>query len=296
MVTIEQLYMTLINLLKVIILTIFFSGISVADKKNMIGILTTRMPIYDHEVGSFVYLNSIVESFGADSYVIDYHRIYSSYLTGKSGESLESILSKELEKNNIAKIIIPGNYYNIDLDPRAPLPNRQKVTEALLRLSRDRKVKFIAICGGMQGVLHADGIKIISMKKMNIPDHVIKGAKNMMLTQIMVNPASNFAKIIKNDKLEVTNNGWIILNLPDYHVEAISLEKYNLESLNDKGYKIVGFDKNGVVEILEDKSGNFYIQPHPERLVTDQRDAYDSKLVGGSITAMLKLFEHFIKN
>jgi gamma-glutamyl-gamma-aminobutyrate hydrolase PuuD len=283
---------------------ILFSTISVAEQKNVIGMLSTKNPVYDHELYFSKVFDEIVKDFNAELHIVDYHSIYSQYLTSKTSEQIEDILLTELQKNNIKKVIIPGNYYNVDMSPNDPLPNRQRVTESLLQLSKKGKVKILGICGGMQGILHADGIKLINLMRMGgaVHEHIISYpgpyASNVKLNRIMVNPASNLAKLIKNDKIQVTNNGWIILNLPDYHTETVSLEKSNLEKLNDKGYKIVGFDQHGIIEIIEDKYGNTYFQSYPEGLVLNRnkKNNYGTQSVEGSTLGMVQYFEHFIKD
>lgn len=295
-----------------------------AAQKITIGFLSTHTPLYENELQFSDSFNEIINSFGATMQIIDYNEIYrkvylerpkqdilgvmDSRFKEKHSAELKVALVQELENNlkkhNIKKVFIPGNYYNFDNPPYAPLPNRQAVTAALLTLSKQGKVQIFGICGGLQGILYADGIKITNLVKMGFDkDQLISfpgpHAKNVKLNKIMLNPASHLGKLAKDvPDIERTENGWMVLYLPDFHSEAVDLSKGNLAQMNQLGYKIVGFSTDGIVKIIEDNRGDIYFQPHPEGLVLyrKQPNNYNSKAVQASIELMSKLFSDFIQN
>jgi anthranilate/para-aminobenzoate synthase component II len=284
-----------------ILILFFLLTFTYAGDKPVIGFLSTQIPVYEHELDFSDGFDILVQNLGGQLKIIDYHLVFSKQLNSKLVLTLEEVLEQELKKNNITKVIIPGNYYNIACKPHAPLPNKQKVTEALLNLSRQGRVKTLGICGGMQGILHADGIAIASLKQMGMDsDHLFSHPdphnKKVRLNKIMINPASSLAKIIQNKNLVVSDNGWIKLYMPDYHTEGVDFSPSNLKLLEEKGYKIIGFSQSGVIEVVEDSMGNIHFQAHPEGLIlnSDQKEFYNDKAIEGSIVGLNQFFKHFI--
>ncbi|KAF2281970.1 hypothetical protein GH714_042794 [Hevea brasiliensis] len=128
-----------------------------------IGVLSTQSVTYPHEYNTAVGITELLVKLGAKSVtLLDYNKI----VEGAGGTSagmaaIKDSLGRFLRENGVDRILIPGNYYNVVSPPLPPTPNRQLVTDAMVGLIDDgANLRFLAICGGLQNVLHSKRIKL----------------------------------------------------------------------------------------------------------------------------------------
>ncbi|AHX11153.1 hypothetical protein NHE_0188 [Neorickettsia helminthoeca str. Oregon] len=276
--------------------------------KPRIGLLATDLSVYEYETEWFAKFGGLATQLDVDLVTIDYNLIYSDYLRGRKSVPLVTLLERELQAKGVNKVIIPGDYYNLDKPPFSPVQNRRRVTDAMVKLRNEGKVSIFAICGGMQQTLDSDGIRIVDLSRIGITEshsrisddstnYGARGVFNTLLKKVMINPSSKIASIISDVSVEVTPNGWLVLYLPEWHLEGVDLDKGNLKVLREAGYNIVGFSEDGVIEVLEDKYGNFYFQSHPENLLLrlTQEELMQLPLgIRKSAEAVKKLFSYFV--
>ncbi len=268
---------------------------SLLAEEIIVGVLRTKSESYPHELD---YSNNIVEMLirlGSKVILIDYNE-----LVDKKGDLLSEV-EDFIYSSGITRVIIPGNYYNLDSEPFAPNTNRQDVTAILAKMAEEGKIYLMGICGGLQGIVHSKKIEIVKVKSIggNESSHLVSDpdphAKNVPLHKVMINPTSRLAKMLKNIA-EMDENGWIYLYLPDAHTRVINNSVKNIQKLNMAGYNIVGFSNDGMIEIIEDKFGNIHFQDHPEGLVinNDFLKETNSSLRTKSADAVIVIFEDFL--
>ncbi len=200
-------------------------------------------------------------------------------------DKIKVIVKNFIQENKINRIFIAGNYYNLDTDPLPPTPNRQLITEAIVKIiDDDPSIHIIAICGGLQGVMHAKGVEVVRVNQLvdvkQQEAHLISmpnpQQENVHLHKLKIVPESRLgaiaSKFIKPDK-----NGWFSVYFPDAHGGVINTSDKNKEKLEHLGYKVVGFSEDGIIEVIEDKHGNLYFQDHPEALVINSDKNYPAK-------------------
>ncbi|MBQ4874561.1 MAG: gamma-glutamyl-gamma-aminobutyrate hydrolase family protein [Rickettsiaceae bacterium H1] len=282
------------HILLFFLVSFFFGSSYAAD--SIVGLLRTQQETYPHELDFSDDITEMLENLGAKSVLIDYNAIV------KKEGNLETKIRQFIQDNYIKRVIIPGNYYNLDSEPFAPNTNRQDVTEVLVKMANEQKIYLIGICGGLQGVMHAKGIEIVKIGAIrgNGKQHLISNpdphVKNVPLHEVRVNPASRLATVIK-DHSNVDQNGWITLYLPDAHSRVVNNSVENIAKLNGLGYKIVGFSGDGMIEIIEDKFGNIYFQDHPEGLLISREKNNNNKISSlrdASTGAIMSMFKDFI--
>ncbi|WP_236822883.1 glutamine amidotransferase-related protein [Anaplasma platys] len=193
-------------------------------------------------------------------------------------KKVKEVVSSFIEENNITRIFIPGNFYNVDTEPFAPIPNRQLVTEAISSIVRENpSIRIMGVCGGLQGLMHAMGIKVVRVhnvvgSKISADAHNVSmpdpHEKDVVLHRLRIVPGSNLAKIVSRH-VKPDDNGWYSLFLPDAHGGVVSNDQKNLSRLESLGYKVVGFSDDGIVEAIEDQYGNILFQGHPEALAVN---------------------------
>ncbi len=277
------------------LIILLLSNYSLGDV-GRVGVLMTSKESYPHELD---YSNNVIEMVGHFSEMeglrIDYNELVS-----RNGD-LESVLRDFIEENNITKVIIPGNYYNLDSAPFAPNSNRQDVTGLLVKIAGEQKIRLLGICGGLQGIVHSQGIELVKVKdiKGDVEKHLISDpnpqSPTVPLGKVRLNPFSNLAKIIQSH-IDSDLNGWMNLYLPDAHSRVINNSVENIMRLENAGYRVIGFSQDGMIEIIEDKVGNVHFQGHPEGLViaSQQIGNRSSLLRGNSTNAMIEFFKYFI--
>ncbi|MFV9838957.1 MAG: gamma-glutamyl-gamma-aminobutyrate hydrolase family protein [Aaplasma endosymbiont of Hyalomma asiaticum] len=180
-----------------------------------------------------------------------------------------------LREKKITRIFIPGNYYNVDTEPYSPTPNRQLITTAIAEIIQDNPdIKIMGVCGGLQGIMHALGVKVVRVKhilgshesanshSVSMPD---PHKKDTVLHRLRIVPGSRLASIVSKH-VDPDANQWYSLFFPDAHGGVVSNDPENMKKLEELGYKIVGFSDDGIIEALEDKYGNILFQDHPEAL------------------------------
>ena len=95
-------------------------------------------------------LYNIVSSFKLNPIILNYRELLDvDLLYTKSKldhEELEKkifdIVKKYLKKNNIHKVIIPGDTYNIQHEPFHPTPNRELLTNVLTKMAQANDIHF----------------------------------------------------------------------------------------------------------------------------------------------------------
>ncbi|MBQ4874566.1 MAG: gamma-glutamyl-gamma-aminobutyrate hydrolase family protein [Rickettsiaceae bacterium H1] len=266
-------------------------GVAYAEKP-LVGFLRTHKETYPKELGLSHHIMELINKFGADVILIDYNEL------AKQKGNLEKRVRKFIKDNNITKVIIPGNNYNLDAKPFPPNTNRQDVTAVLAKMANEDRISLMGICGGLQGIMYAEGVELVGVQSIggDSKKHEISfpnpHIENVPLHEIKVNPKSRLAKIIGDDTGDV---GMISLYLPDAHSRVIDNNAENITKLENAGYKVIGFSNDGMIEIIEDKLGNIHFQGHPEGLlIDDNRNSKISSLRSASIDAISKVFNNFI--
>ncbi|ACZ49340.1 hypothetical protein ACIS_00797 [Anaplasma centrale str. Israel] len=179
-----------------------------------------------------------------------------------------------LRKEGISRIFIPGNFYNLDAEPYPPTPNRQLVTSAIAEIVReDPNMRLMGVCGGLQGIAHAMGIKVVRVWHLTHRDaaasHTVSGddphSSSAALHKLRIVPGSRLASIVSKHALQ-DRDGWLSLYFPDLHGGVVSNDPENIKKLESLGYKVVAYSNDGMIEALEDMHGNILFQDHPEAL------------------------------
>ncbi len=254
-----------------------------------VGLLRTEKETYSNEWASSDKICEMLVNMGADVVLIDYNKIFDrareeALLEAKNDmiyvEELESnkikvIVEDFIKENRINRILLPGNYYNVDSDPLPPTPNRQLVTKAITQIiDENPNISLLAICGGLQGIMQAKGVEVISMKKLPIVEKYQKSYHNdRRLNKLKIAPRNRLSSIISRF-IEPDKDGWFSVYLPDAHREAINNSSENINKLQSLGYKIIGFSDDCIIEAIEDKHGNIYFQGHPESLILRSKRYY----------------------
>lgn len=276
-----------VNILILLFLFKFNFAIAEVSEPNKdcnitVGLLRTEKETYDHEWASSNKICEMLVSMGADVILIDYNKIVNKAeeaVLSKTkddvihAEQLESNKIKEIVKNfikdnKINRILLPGNYYNFDLDPLPPTPNRQLVTKAIVQIvDENPNISLLAICGGLQGIMHAKGIEVISMKKLHITQESKKSYHNdRRLNKLKIASGNRLSSIVSRF-VEPDEDGLFSIYFPDAHGEMIHNSNENINKLQSFGYKVVGLSDDGVIEAIEDQHGNIHFQGHPESLI-----------------------------
>ncbi|QGR02415.1 hypothetical protein EDL79_01865 [Ehrlichia ruminantium] len=257
----------------------------------VVGFVRTAEETYPNELTFSDNIAEMLEKLGAKVVLLDYNtivdfkKIKSESLEEakndisllekiESGKIQQAVLSF-IEKNKINRIFIPGNYYNVDTEPFPPTPNRQLVTNAIVKIVEDNpKIHLIGVCGGLQGIMHAVGVEVIRVKKIvkskeAIAAHSISmpdpHKKDVGLHRLRVAPGSRLSSIVAK-YIKPDDNGWISIYFPDAHGGVVNNSPENVSKIESLGYKIVGFSDDGIIEVIEDKHGNILFQDHPEAL------------------------------
>ncbi len=277
------------------------TDVSNDQKEVVVGLLRTEKETYPYEWEFSDNIYEMLTYMGANVLLIDYNKIVDFDKIKKEAlseakkdqllanklelDKIKVVVQNFIEENKINRIFIAGNYYNLDYDPFPPTPNRQLVTEAIVKIVDDNpNIHIIAICGGLQGVMHAKGVEIIRVDKLvdakQQEAHLISmpnpQQENVHLHKLKIVPESRLgeiaSKFIKPDK-----NGWFSVYFPDAHGGVVDTSNQNKQKLEHLGYKVVGFSDDGIIEVIEDKHGNLYFQDHPEALVIKSDKNYPAK-------------------
>ncbi len=280
--------------LKFIILFLLLSSNNV--HASVIGFLSTKKETYPHELGYSENITDMLETLGAQTIIIDYND-----LVAKGGD-LDEHVRNFIKENEITRVVIPGNYYNLDAPPYAPNKNRQDVTVIVTQMADEGLIYLMGICGGLQGIAHSKGIEIVKVENINgnLEKHLISNDKHphtfdTPLHKVRINPASRLAKVLEGSDVPKDENGWIYLYLPDAHSRVLNNSTENIAKIEAAGYEVVGFSDDGMIEIIEDKFGNIHFQDHPEGLVINSiQNKNLSSLRDVSTDATIAIFKDFI--
>ncbi|ABD45364.1 conserved hypothetical protein [Ehrlichia chaffeensis str. Arkansas] len=233
----------------------------------------------------------MLEKLGAEVVLLDYNVIVDfkkiknesleeakddiSLLEKIEADKIQHAVHNFIKEHKINRIFIPGNYYNVDTEPYTPTPNRQLVTNAIVKIIEDNpKIHLIGVCGGLQGIMHAVGIEVIRVKKIIASQEAVAAhsismpdphRKDVGLHRLRVVPGSRLSSIISK-YTKPDDNGWIAIYFPDAHGGVVNNSQENIKKIESLGYRIVGFSDDGIIEAIEDKNGNILFQDHPEAL------------------------------
>jgi gamma-glutamyl-gamma-aminobutyrate hydrolase PuuD len=263
-------------------------------------------------------ITEVLESFCANPVIIDYTTIvdWNSIKNIKPEDineqtlkpeqivEIDKVVYKTLDKflrdNKIRKIVIGGDNYNYNEVPYHPAPqSRRFITKALAQMEKEGKIKLLGICGGMQGILYYDNIKLDSIKNMIGEEKAKKyiSAEEYIMGEKYIETSSDgtsnkfYACDAKLNKLFIAENshigrlmitaekeydvkyerdksGNLITYIPSAHHNGVSsFDKVNLEKLDKDGFKVIGKSEDGIVYVTEmDKSYDIMIEGHPELL------------------------------
>ncbi|MDD9331341.1 MAG: gamma-glutamyl-gamma-aminobutyrate hydrolase family protein [Wolbachia sp.] len=257
----------------------------------VVGLLKTEEETYPYELGLSQNFYEMFNNFRVKTVLIDYNKIINlkeireeSLNFAKQDEILARKLTldqikieveKFIKEQNINRIFIPGNYYNLHSEPFPPNPCSQLVTEAIVKIVDDNhSIHLLGICGGLQGIMNAKGVEVVRVANLVNDEKKqkshLKAAPNpqmgVPLQQVKIVPNSRLAEIVSKF-LTPDENGWFSTCFPDAHSRAVNNTPENRKKLELLGYRIVGFSTDGIIEAIEDKHGNIYFQSHPEALV-----------------------------
>ena len=261
-----------------------------SEGKVAVGFLQTEKETYPEEL---TFSHNIAEMFtkmGARvvrvdyNTIVDFARIREASLKEAAGDmskvreleagKIKREVADFLKKEGISRVFIPGNFYNLDAEPYPPTPNRQLVTAAIAEIVRENSnIRLMAVCGGLQGIVHAMGIKVVRVwhliHKNQAASHAISGdgphSSGAVLHKLRVAPGSKLASIVSK-YAPLDGDGWPYLFFPDLHGGVVSNDQKNIQKLESLGYRIVGYSDDGMIEALEDMHGNILFQDHPEAL------------------------------
>ncbi|MGN7678711.1 MAG: gamma-glutamyl-gamma-aminobutyrate hydrolase family protein [Anaplasma sp.] len=259
------------------------------QNKVVVGFMQTKQETYPEELTFSHNIAEMLTKLGARVVLVDYNEIVRTASIGNSPKEegsesetrdsypqrIKDEVLRFFEQEGVSRVFIPGNFYNLDTDPYPPTPNRQMVTEAIVQIVRENpSIRLMAVCGGMQGVMHSLGIKIVRVEQLldkgsaaahatSMPDPHYKDAP---LHRMRIVPGSRLAQIV-SEYVSPDQNGWLSLFFPDAHDGVVSNDHENIKKLESLGYKVVGFADDGIIEAIEDVHGNILFQDHPEALV-----------------------------
>ncbi|GAT75197.1 hypothetical protein EHRUM1_03380 [Ehrlichia ruminantium] len=257
----------------------------------VVGFVRTAEETYPNEWTFSDNIAEMLKKLGATVILLDYNTIVDfkaiksqsleeakndiSLLEKIESDKIQKAVLSFIEQNKINRIFIPGNYYNVDTEPYPPTPNRQLITNAIVKIVADNpKIHLIGVCGGLQGIMHAVGVEVIRVKKIvkskeAIAAHSISmpdpHKKDVGLHRLRVAPGSRLSSIVSK-YIRPDDNGWISIYFPDAHGGVVNNSIENIKKIESLGYKIVGFSDDGIIEVIEDKNGNILFQDHPEAL------------------------------
>ena len=256
------------------------------DQKDIVvGLLSTRFATYPNEDKTAAEITQVLQSYGVHVVLMDYNVIMKSVKDEiiKRNESydgknyqvsrysiIEDVVTEFIKNNHINRILIPGTHYNIASLPISPSSDRQLVTNAIVKIvNKNSCIHLLGICGGLQGIMNANGIKITRVENMvnsqiSVSSHRVSmpNPRNVdaNLHKIIVFSNNRLSSILSvmNNNLDVKDKQ--VIYLPDAHSEAIDSSMENLAKMYSLGYKIIALSEDGIIEAIEDKHGNIYVQ------------------------------------
>lgn len=254
----------------------------------------------------------VLESFGDKSIIIDYYNMVNwdeikNYEDKEKELVIFNALTRFFKENDIKKVVMGGDNYNYNAPPYHPEPReRFYFTKVLSRMIDGKNVKVLAICGGMQGILHFNGIKLNSLKSilgdedtkyqnavyyLNLSDEEFIEKKSKYkscecpLNEIFIDDSSSLGRLLLraekkyNIKYERDGNNFFIVHgsFANFHAPDNRLE--NIMKIYDGGFKVIGLSRDEIPYIIEDKNGNIMIQAHPELVanIIKCNDAFDKR-------------------
>ncbi|UOD98434.1 gamma-glutamyl-gamma-aminobutyrate hydrolase family protein [Ehrlichia ruminantium] len=264
------------------------------DQKDIVvGLLSTKFPTYPNEDKTAAEITQLLQSYRVRVVLMDYNVLMESVkdeiikrnksYVGQNYQVsrysiIEDVVEEFIKNNRINRILIPGNYYNISSFPISPSLDRQLVTNAIVQIvNKNNCIHLFGICGGFQGIMDANGVKIRPVDSMlnseiSVASHRISmpNPRNVdaNLHKIIVFSHNRLSGILNylNDEL---NKSTQVIYLPDAHSEAVDNSIENIKKIYSLGYKIVALSEDGIIEAIEDKYGNIYVQFHPEYLLVN---------------------------
>ncbi|WDM85008.1 gamma-glutamyl-gamma-aminobutyrate hydrolase family protein [Ehrlichia sp. JZT12] len=293
-------FISVILLLTILVIpykTVSADCVKYNQKDIVVGLLSTEFVSYPNEYKTAKEITQLLQGYGVRVILMDYNVImklardeivkanetYEKSYKISRYDIIESVVARFIEQNNISRILIPGNYYNISSLPIAPSSHRQLITNAVVKvISKNQCIHLLGICGGLQGIMHANGIEITRVENMitshpTVKSHVISmpNPRNVdaNLHKIIISPGSRLSNIIGN-----LNNGLSkkqVVYFPDAHSEAINNHIENITKMYNLGYKIIALSEDGIIEGIEDKYGNIHLQFHPEYLMINGKEKSD---------------------
>ncbi|WP_249548708.1 gamma-glutamyl-gamma-aminobutyrate hydrolase family protein [Anaplasma phagocytophilum] len=289
------------------VLLILSLSAQAAAGKAIVGLLSTQYSTYAGEDRTAKDIEGLLLKLGAERVVlIDYNVIMKELGAGSDALSIVRRVDKFLLDNEIDRVFIPGNYYNISSPPFPPVPYRQLVTDAIVSIMQDRHdIKLLAICGGLQGVLHSQKVKIKRLDSMlrssemvashNVSEkHPREYGKSLLGVNVV--PGSKLAKIIESAR-GAEAGGSLRFYVPDMHNEGIDIGEHNVKRLLDLGYKVTAYADDGIIEAVEDSRGNMLLQMHPEFLLIGmEKKVGQHAEVDVSIKIALGIMDDFLSN
>lgn len=294
---------------KLLLIPLLLAGLFIANygfacsterRVATVGLLGSIEDSYRNEVKYYNKVTALFTDLGAKVVLLDYNKLADQDCQ-LTKQRILSIISHE----QIDRIFIPGDYYNISSNPLRPTNNRQLAINALSDiLENNRELRSLAVCGGLQALMHSKGVEIIRVDKLlhdkhAIDSHIISRPSprsiDADLHKIDIDPSSRLAAVVSRYAVKTPNK--LSIYIVDNHVEAINHNQRNLDKLSALGYTIVAVSEDGIIESVEDGYGNIYFQAHPESLAVNADEKYnraDSELKRRSVMASLEIIIDFL--
>ncbi len=288
--------MTIKQLTSLFVVIFSLFGLSVYANKPLVGFLYTQCAQYPRELGKSVNIPEMLNKLGAETIIIDYNQL------ARGSENIENSIRGFIKKQGIKRVIIPGNYYNLNTEPYPPNTNRQDATAVVTKMANEGEIYLMGICGGLQGIMYAEGIKLTGVDSFDLSNHTLSEEgyqeKNVALGRVKVTQDSRIAQVLSKHKKLFNKGGSAEFYTVEAHHNMVDNNSQNIEKLHQLGYKVVGHSKYGVIEAIEDRFGNIHFQGHPEGLVITSQKYGDacimSSLRQSSVDASISIFEDFI--
>ena len=287
----------------------------------VVGLLQTAEETYPEELTFSYNITEMLTGLGARVVRIDYNALLAGFDTTKealswtpgeryeiSNDEFRKIKNDVLDfitRENISRIFIPGNFYNVDCEPYTPTPNRQLVTDAITEIVHDNpSIKIMGICGGLQGIMNSLGVKVTRVKNLvdshesvaalaiasQDPSIRILGACDGL--QGIMNSLGVKVTQVKNLADSQESVAAHAISLPDPHDKNVQLHRVRVvpgSNLADVVSKYLKPDANGWFSIFFPDAHGGVVSNDPENM--QKLESLGYKVVGFADDGVIEVLE-----
>ena len=186
---------------------------------------------------------------------------------------VKKVVERKLIDMDVRKVIMPGNFYNLQREVYSVTPNRSWVAIALRLLALEGKIHLFGICGGMQEILDDIGIEIPFLTEV-MDEYDAKyhsssvGEHEYHVRSMSVRGNTKFERFAEKCHIVNDEYGVKTVGIMELHTCGALDNDANRIKLWKNGYKIGLMGLGGVIEGLEDKKGNLFTEGHPEVMIS----------------------------